>query len=85
MSSELIREAVSHTVAHYPTIPDLGMVTFVDAAKVKPKQHPGYCYMKAGFQHVGFTKGGLWAYQLLPVDMPPPEPVDAIQPSLFTI
>jgi len=30
----------------------------------------GYCYLKAGFKHVGFTKGGLWAWQMLPSEMP---------------
>jgi hypothetical protein len=27
----------------------------------------------AGFRHVGFTKGGLWAWQMLPDEMPPAE------------
>jgi hypothetical protein len=84
LSSELILEAVAHTRAHYDTRPGLGMVTFVDASKVRPKQHPGYCYLMAGFEHVGFTKGGLLAYQLLPEAMPEAVPVDRRQPSLFS-
>lgn len=52
--------------------PELGIVTFVDAGKVRPKRDPGYCYRCAGFEHVGFTKGGLLAFQLLPDAMPEP-------------
>jgi hypothetical protein len=48
------------------------MVTFVDAEKVRRKRDPGRCYRKAGFRHVGFTKGGLWTFQMLPSDMPAP-------------
>lgn len=75
LSSTLIRWAVAHTIWTWPEIPDLGMITFVDAGKVRPKRDPGRCYLRAGFQHVGFTKGGLYAFQLLPKDMPNPEPV----------
>lgn len=70
LSSELIREAVAVTLAYYGAPPEKGMVTFVDTRKTKPKLHPGYCYLKAGFQYVGQTKGGLVALQLLPQDMP---------------
>lgn len=72
LASDLIVEAVAVTRAYFQTRPALGMVTFVDASKVKPKQHPGYCYLMAGFKHVGFTKAGLWVYQMLPEDMPDP-------------
>lgn len=70
LSSELIREAVAATRAIWPDVPPLGMVTFVDADKTRRKRDPGRCYRKAGFKHVGFTKGGLWAFQLLPAEMP---------------
>jgi hypothetical protein len=78
MASELIREAVAATRAEWEP-PDLGMVSFVDPKKVPPAYRRGepiygYCYLKAGFRHVGFTKGGLWAWQLLPEDMPTPSP-----------
>lgn len=69
LSSELIREAVAATRSIWEP-PALGMITFVDAAKTRPKRDPGRCYRKAGFSHVGFTKGGLWAFQMLPEDMP---------------
>lgn len=77
LSSELIREAVAATRAIWPAIPDLGMVSFVDASKTRHKRDPGRCYRKAGFKHVGFTKGGLHVFQMLGAEMP-----DAIQPAL---
>jgi hypothetical protein len=64
LSSDLIRQAVTATVAEWPEVPELGMVSFVDAGKVRPKRDPGRCYRRAGWQHAGFTKGGLWAFQL---------------------
>jgi hypothetical protein len=73
LSSELIREAVAATRSCWPAVPDLGMVSFVDASKTRHKRDPGRCYRKAGFQHVGFTKGGLWVYQMLPSEMPAAE------------
>ncbi len=72
LASEMIREAVAHTLWRWPEPPPLGMVTFVDPSKVARKRQPGYCYKKAGFEHVGFTEGGLWAWQLLPKRMPEP-------------
>lgn len=74
LSSELVREAVSATRAHYGDPPPLGMVSFVDASKTRRKRDPGRCYRRAGFRHVGFTKAGLWVMQMLPVDMPDPIP-----------
>ena len=74
LSSELIREAVAHTLHRWPNPPDLGMITFVDRGKTRPKKDPGYCFKVAGFRRVGKTKGGLVALQLLPDDMPAPCP-----------
>ena len=73
LSSELITEAVAATRWHWPDIPHLGMVTFVDRSKVRPKKDFGYTYLMAGFHVAGETKGGLLALQLLPDAMPPPE------------
>jgi len=75
LSSCLIREAVAHTRWKWPNTPALGMVTFIDPAKVKPRKirgRPtwGHSYFEAGFHHVGYTKGGLWAFLLRPEDMP---------------
>lgn len=77
-ASDMIREAVAATCFRW-TPPALGMVTFVDPKKVPPTRVRGekiwgFCYLKAGFQHVGFTKGGLWAWQILPEAMPAPRP-----------
>ncbi len=74
VSSELIRAAISMTMETWRP-PELGIVTFVDPKKVPPtivrgKPLWGYCYLKAGFHHVGYTKGGLWAWQMLPSEMP---------------
>jgi hypothetical protein len=69
LSSELIVEACAATAAVWP-VPPLGMITFVDANKTRPKRDPGYCYLRAGFVNVGETKGGLVALQLPPERFP---------------
>lgn len=75
LSSELILEAIAATRANFGEPPDLGMVTFVDAGAVKRKRDPGRCYRKAGFHEVGRTKTRNYVVlQLLPKDMPAPEP-----------
>lgn len=74
LSSELIREAVAVTRWKWPTTPDLGLITFVDASKVRKKRDPGRCYRRAGFRLVGKSKGGLLAFQLLPDEMPVAKP-----------
>ena len=86
LSSELIVEAVAATRAFFGEPPALGMVTFVDPKKTHRKRDPGRCYRKAGFEHVGFTKAGLYALQLLPENMPAAEgakPMPRAQLSLF--
>lgn len=74
-ASELIRQAVAATRAHYGEPPTLGMVTFIDRTKVQPtmvrgKPVWGWSYRKAGFVDAGETKGGLLALQLWPDAMP---------------
>ena len=76
-ASELIVRAVSITRSQW-TPPERGIVTFVDPTKVRPTMRRGkaifgYCYLQAGWTHVGFTKGGLWAWQQLPAAMPEPD------------
>lgn len=73
LSSMLIAEAVAATLSEFGSPPVAGMVTFIDADKTRRKRDPGRCYRKAGFRHVGFTKGGLFVLQLLPADMPAAE------------
>lgn len=69
LSSELIREAVAATRAVWEP-PALGMVTFVDAGKVRHKRDPGRCYIRAGFEYDGETLGGLVAVRMRPEHMP---------------
>lgn len=69
--------------------PPLGMVTFVDRNKVQPtmvrgKPVWGWTFRKAGFIEVGETVSNkLLALQLLPEDMPPPEPARGYQLDLL--
>jgi hypothetical protein len=70
LASELIREAVISTAAKWD-VPDLGMVSFIDPMKVEPKRVHGrktwgHTWFEAGFTHVGYTKGGLWVFQMPP-------------------
>jgi hypothetical protein len=86
-ASDLIRSAVAATCAVW-TPPPFGLVSFVDPSHVAPTHRRGatiygYCYLKAGFSHVGFTKGGLWVWQLLPEVMPAPMAADNKQLALF--
>ena len=89
LASDIIRLAIAHTRAEWPDVPPLGMVTFIDPTKVRTgrshrAEHAiGKCYRKAGFRHVGFTKGGLWVFQMLPREMPEPILAAGTQMSLF--
>jgi hypothetical protein len=91
LSSALITHAVAHTRAHWPAVPAGGIVTFVDPGKSEPKAVPGWCFLRAGWSHVGFTKGGLWVYQQMPgrrvkrrgKPMPAAAPVPGAQTSLL--
>lgn len=74
LASELILQAVAATRAIWANVPALGIVTFIDPEKVRRKRDLGYCYLKAGFERVGETEGGLPAFQLLPERMPAPLP-----------
>lgn len=72
LSSDLIVEALAYTRGFWGDPPPLGLVSFVDASKIKHKRDPGRCYVKAGAKHVGFTKGGLYVFQFLLEDFPAP-------------
>lgn len=83
-ASEMIRQAVAATRWRYGDPPVLGMITFLDRAKVAPIKVRGVptwgrTWALAGFVHVGETKGGLMAWQLLPERMP-----DAAAPLALT-
>jgi hypothetical protein len=72
-SSKLIRQAVAATQAKFGEPPEHGMITFVDAAQTRPKEHPGHSFIIAGFRPVGMTKGGLHVLQMRSEKMPKPE------------
>lgn len=75
-ASDLIVAAVAATRWRWPDVPDLGMITFVDAGAVLHKRDPGRCFLRAGFRLVGKTKvNGLLAFQMRPGEMP-----DALAP-----
>lgn len=74
LASDLIVAATAATRAHWPDLPALGIVSFVDASKTRRKRDPGRCYRRAGWTHVGYTAGGLLAFQLKPDDFPDPLP-----------
>jgi hypothetical protein len=83
LASTLIREAVAATRFHWPDVPALGMVSFVDRDEVRPKRDPGYCYLMAGFEYDGMTEGGLLAFRIRPERMPEPAPAGATQFALL--
>jgi hypothetical protein len=87
LASNLIRSAIAATRYQWEP-PVLGMITFVDpkavpGVPVRGERVFGYSYLKAGFRHVGFTKSGLWAWQMLPDEMPEPEQAVGQQALLF--
>lgn len=74
LSSELIREAVAATRAAWGEPPSQGMLTFVDADKVRPKRDPGRCFLRAGFRRVGASgERGRLAFLLAAEDFPAAE------------
>lgn len=78
-ASALIRQAIAATRAVFGPPPALGLITFVDRAKVRPtmvrgQKVWGWTYRRAGFREAGETRGGLLCLQLLPEDMPPAAP-----------
>lgn len=75
LSSDLVRYAVAHTRAAFTPTPAQGMITFVNAGKVRKKRDPGRCFLRAHFTLAGKTKGGLLAFQQKPSRMPPSAPL----------
>ena len=60
LASEFIREALAATRWCWGLPPEpWGMVTFVDAAKVRHKRDPGRCFRRAGWTDDGLTTKGL--------------------------
>jgi hypothetical protein len=94
LASALNRQAVAVTRYVWgdpPEVPSaagpVGFVSFIDRAKVRPvvrrgKPVWGYSWLKAGWEVIGETKGGLLALGLRPERMPAPEPAAGMQLTL---
>lgn len=78
-ASSMIIDALAATRHHFGEPPALGLITFLDCRKVRPMLTRGVkswgdTWRRAGFEHVGWTKGGLMAWQILPARIPAAEP-----------
>ena len=87
-ASVLIQSAVAATRWAWPDVPERGMVTFIDRAKVRPTMVRGravwgWTYHQASFRDCGETAGGLLALRLDPADMPPADMPIGAGPTLF--
>jgi hypothetical protein len=56
LSSDLIRAADSIAWARWP---GERLYAYVDPNKTRRKRDPGRCFLRAGWQHWGWSKGGL--------------------------
>ena len=74
IASAMIRDAVAATLWRYGESPSLGMVSFIDVDQTRRKRDPGRCYLRAGFEYDGTTKGGLVCVRMKPENMPMAEP-----------
>tara|TARA_R110000824_G_scaffold62147_3_gene164797 strand:- start:234 stop:755 length:522 start_codon:yes stop_codon:yes gene_type:complete len=86
LSSTLILEAMAVTRSIWGEPPEAGMITFINAAKIRKKRDPGRCYRKAGFFPDGYTQErNLLCLRLAGKDMPPAElPIGATM-SMFPV
>lgn len=62
-SSDLIRAAVAIAWERWP---GQRLYTYVDPRKTRHKRDPGRCFLRAGWQHCGWTKGGLRILEIRP-------------------
>jgi hypothetical protein len=103
LSSELILEACAATCSVWGAPPEIdtppvvgigpsrapvSLISFVDPSKVRHKRDPGRCYLRAGFDRIGETKGGhgrppLIVFGLASAKCPPPSAPLGAQFSLF--
>lgn len=58
-ASILIRHALAHTFEKFRGMSPLGVISFIDAKQVRPKNTPGHSYIIAGFRPDGTTEKGL--------------------------
>lgn len=85
LSSDLIREAVAITRWRFVVPERFGLITFIDAGKVRRKRDPGRCFRRAGFRDAGYTRGGLVALLLELADMPEPLAPHGAQLDAFSV
>lgn len=89
-ASDMITAAVAASRAFWNP-PGQGIVSFVNPRRVpgilvRGQRIYGFCYLKAGWKHVGFTKDeSLWVWQQLPDEMPGVLPPIGMQQSLFGV
>ncbi|MFB5761130.1 hypothetical protein [Paenibacillus medicaginis] len=55
LSSDMIHAAVTATIAEWGTPPPDGIITYVDASKVR-SINPGCCFKRAGWRRIGKSK-----------------------------
>lgn len=63
LSSDLIRVA---EVIAWERWAGERLYTYVDPKRTRHKRDPGRCFLKAGWRHAGWTKGGLRILEKLP-------------------
>jgi hypothetical protein len=61
LSSDLIRAAVKMAWERWP---GERLYTYIDPRKTRHKRDPGRCFLKAGWRHHGWSKGGLRILEL---------------------
>lgn len=62
LSSDLIRAACDLAWERWP---GQRLYTYVDPKKTRRKRDPGRCFLKAGWTHNGYSKGGLRILEIL--------------------
>lgn len=64
LSSTLIAEATDATyrewIKRYGELPPERLRTEIGLSSIRPKKDPGYCYLKAGWQHDRIVRGKLY-------------------------
>lgn len=84
LSSELIRGAVAATRSTWGAPPEIGMLTWVDTRKTRPKRDPGRCFLRAGFKPFACEiDGARVIHRLAPEDFPAPAAAVRSQSSIF--
>jgi hypothetical protein len=78
IASDLIRAADAIAWERWP---GERLYTFVDPARVRHKRDPGRCFLRAGWIHAGWTKGGHGKNSLRILECFPPIPASPLDTS----